>query len=56
MIEKEIPVLEKKRSEILEQLNNETDYEKIAQLSAELERIGGQLEEIELRWLELQEV
>ncbi|MBW8358285.1 MAG: ABC-F family ATP-binding cassette domain-containing protein [Weeksellaceae bacterium] len=55
MIDKEIPVIEKRRSEILEQLNNETDYEKIAQLSAELERIGGKLEEMELRWLELQE-
>ena len=41
--------------EILEKLNNETDYEIIAKLSAELETISEELEMIELRWLELQE-
>ncbi|MBU8882816.1 ABC-F family ATP-binding cassette domain-containing protein [Kaistella sp. DKR-2] len=55
MIDKEIPLLEKKRSEILEKLNNESDYEKISVFSAELEKIAEKLEELELRWLELQE-
>ncbi|MBW8360790.1 MAG: ABC-F family ATP-binding cassette domain-containing protein [Kaistella sp.] len=55
MIDKEIPVLENKRSEILEKLNSETEYEKIAAFSAEIEKIASQLEEMELRWLTLQE-
>ena len=55
-IEKEMPELEKKRAEILEKLNNESDYEKIAVLSADLEKISEQLEEHEMRWLELQEM
>ena len=50
-----MPKLEKQRNEILEKLNNETDYEIIAKLSAELETISEKLEMIELRWLELQE-
>ncbi len=55
MIDKELPVLDKKRNEILEKLNNETDYEKISVYSAELERISGKMEEMEMRWLELQD-
>ena len=55
MIDKELPVLDKKRNEILEKLNNETDYEKISVYSAELERITGKMEEMEMRWLELQD-
>ena len=55
-IEKEMPELEQKRAEILEKLNNEADYEKIATLSADLEKISEQLEEHEMRWLELQEM
>jgi ATP-binding cassette subfamily F protein uup len=55
-IEKEMPELEKKRAEILEKLNNEVDYEKIATLSAELEKVSEKLEEYEMRWLELQEI
>jgi ATP-binding cassette subfamily F protein uup len=55
-IEKEMPELEKKRAEILEKLNNEADYEKIATLSAELEKVSEKLEEYEIRWLELQEM
>jgi ATP-binding cassette subfamily F protein uup len=55
-IEKEMPELEKKRAKILEKLNNEADYEKIAVLSADLEKISEQLEEHEMRWLELQEM
>jgi len=55
-IEKEMPELEKKRAEILEKLNNEVDYEKIATLSAQLEKASEKLEEYEMRWLELQEI
>ncbi|WP_447952039.1 ABC-F family ATP-binding cassette domain-containing protein [Chryseobacterium koreense] len=54
-IEKEMPKLEKRRNEILDQLNNETDYEKISVLSKDLETVSGKLEEMEMRWLELQE-
>ncbi|WP_326985046.1 ABC-F family ATP-binding cassette domain-containing protein [Chryseobacterium sp. MYb264] len=55
-IDKEIPQLEEQRAKILEQLNNETDYEKIAKLSAELEALSEKLENHEMRWLELQEI
>ncbi len=54
-IEKEMPKLEKKRAEIMEQLNNEKDYDKISVLSKELEDISTELENFEFRWLELQE-
>jgi len=54
-IEKEIPEFEGKRAAILEQLNNETDYEKISELSAELESLAEKLENHEMRWLELQD-
>lgn len=55
-IENDMPVLEEKRAEILAQLNNESDYDKISTLSAELEKISETLENHELRWLELQEM
>lgn len=54
-IEKEMPEFEKKRNTILELLNNESDYEKIAKLSADLENISEKLENHEMRWLELNE-
>lgn len=55
-IEKEMPELEEKRGKILDQLNNEADYEKISKLSADLESISETLENHEMRWLELQEI
>ncbi|MDO5615519.1 MAG: ABC-F family ATP-binding cassette domain-containing protein [Cruoricaptor ignavus] len=55
-IEKEMPELEQQRAEILNQLNNESDYEKIATLSESLQTLSDRLEETELRWLELQEI
>ncbi|WP_223560231.1 ABC-F family ATP-binding cassette domain-containing protein [Chryseobacterium lathyri] len=55
-IEKEMPELEQQRAKIMDQLNNETDYEKVSQLSAELETISEKLENYEMRWLELQEI
>ncbi|REC76052.1 ABC transporter ATP-binding protein [Chryseobacterium elymi] len=55
-IEKVMPELEQQRAKIIDQLNNETDYEKVSKLSAELEVISEKLEEYEMRWLELQEI
>lgn len=55
-IEKEMPELEAQRTKILDKLNNETDYEKIATLSSELEVVSEKLENHEMRWLELQEL
>ncbi|QOW10534.1 ABC-F family ATP-binding cassette domain-containing protein [Kaistella flava (ex Peng et al. 2021)] len=54
-IDKEMPKLEKQRAEILAKLNNETDYGKIADFSASLETIGEKLQNLEMRWLELQD-
>lgn len=53
-LEKEMPELEKRRNKIMDQLNNETDYEKISVLSKDLETVSEKLEEMEMRWLELQ--
>lgn len=55
-IEKEMPQLEEQRKKILDQLNNEADYEKISKLSAELEILSEKLENHEMRWLEIQEM
>jgi ABC superfamily ATP binding cassette transporter, ABC protein len=55
-IEKEMPVLKEKQDEILEKLNNETDYNIISELSQQLEETTSQLEAHEMRWLELQEI
>lgn len=55
-IEKEMPELEEQRATILDKLNNEADYEKIATLSSELETVSEKLENHEMRWLELQEL
>ncbi len=54
-IDKEMPKLEKQRAEILTKLNNETEYEKIAVHSSDLEKIADKLQELEMRWLELQD-
>ncbi|MDY3548129.1 ABC-F family ATP-binding cassette domain-containing protein [Riemerella anatipestifer] len=55
-IEKQLPKLEEERETILTQLNGETDYEKVASLSELLEKNAKELERIEMRWLELQEI
>ena len=55
MIDQEMPKMEKERAEILEKLNNEADYGKISVFSAELEKLAEKIEELEMRWLELQE-
>lgn len=48
-IEKEMPELEEQRTRIMESLNNETEYEKIAVLSKSLESTTEKLEEMEMR-------
>lgn len=55
-LEKDMPTWETKRNHIMSLLNNETDYEKIAILSKDLEQISSTLEMAEMRWLELQEM
>lgn len=55
-LEKEIGQLEKKKSAIETQMSNsELDYEKIAELSETFSALKEELEEKELRWLELAE-
>ncbi|ODS89084.1 MAG: ABC transporter [Chryseobacterium sp. SCN 40-13] len=55
-LEKEMPQLEKERSQMMEALNNETDYEKIADISEKLKDISNRLETMEERWFVLQEL
>lgn len=55
-LEKEMPKLEKERSQMMEALNNETDYEKIAGISEKLKDISNRLETMEERWFVLQEL
>ncbi|SEG31687.1 ATP-binding cassette, subfamily F, uup [Halpernia humi] len=54
-LNKEIPEFEKKREELANSLNNESDYDVIAKISEEIQKISDNLDEMELRWLELQE-
>lgn len=54
-IDEAIPKLEKQRDEILLKLNNEMEYDKIAVLSADLEKLSIDLGNLELRWLDLQD-
>lgn len=54
-IEVQLPLLEARKAEIVSALEGETDYEKIATSSAALEKLTAELEEKEMRWLELQD-
>ncbi|MEP5612636.1 MAG: ABC-F family ATP-binding cassette domain-containing protein [Cyclobacteriaceae bacterium] len=54
-LDKEIPKLEVKKSELQESLNHETEYEKLQAISLEIKEVEGKLEEKEMRWLELSE-
>jgi len=55
-LEKEIAKLEKKKAEIVEKFNDtRISGEEISELSIELGEIGTQIEEKEMRWLELSE-
>lgn len=55
-IEKELPKIEKKKREIEKKINDpNVDYEKITELSETYKSLKDELEEKELRWLELSE-
>jgi ATP-binding cassette subfamily F protein uup len=56
-LEDDMAALEKKKAELAEKLSSgETDHTKIAQWAAEVEEIVTQLDEKEMRWLELSEL
>ena len=54
-LDKDIPLLEKQKSELQEAMNTETEYEKLLRISAKIGAIEDELEEKEIRWLELSE-
>ncbi|MEP2026710.1 MAG: ABC-F family ATP-binding cassette domain-containing protein [Reichenbachiella sp.] len=56
-IEKEMPKLEARKEELANLLNSgETDHVQLTEWSTEVEQIVEQLDELELRWLELSEL
>ncbi|HEX6914136.1 MAG TPA: ABC transporter C-terminal domain-containing protein, partial [Chitinophagaceae bacterium] len=56
-LEKEIPALEAERDALTNQLSNpEGDYEQIGRISRRLTEIAQELEQKEMRWLELSEM
>jgi ATP-binding cassette subfamily F protein uup len=55
-LNKEMPIMELKKAELVEQMNQSNlDYDAITKLSEDLSAITNQLEAAELRWLELSE-
>lgn len=54
-LDKDIPKLEANKAELQKSLLNETEYEKLQTISNEIKSIEKDLEEKELRWLELSE-
>jgi ATP-binding cassette subfamily F protein uup len=54
-LEKDLPLLEKKRDDLSSQIQGEQDHEKLLSMGAELGRIAQSLDEAEMRWLELSE-
>lgn len=55
-IDKEMPKLEQEKTELSEKLSSGAmDFDEIAKISARLEEVMANLEEMELRWLELSE-
>lgn len=55
-LEKEIPKLEQEKSDLITKLNEESEHDKLMELSQQLERLTEELDEKELRWLELSEL
>ncbi|MEQ9425028.1 MAG: ABC-F family ATP-binding cassette domain-containing protein [Cyclobacteriaceae bacterium] len=56
-LESELPKLETLKQGLIDKLNSgTTDHQELEQLGKELEQINAQLEEKEMRWLELSEV
>lgn len=56
LLDKAIPELEEQKSQLQEQLNNETAYDKLQTISEDIQKIETELEEKEMRWLELSEM
>lgn len=55
-LEKEIPKLEQEKSDLITKLNEESEHDKLLELSQQLEELTEELDEKELRWLELSEL
>lgn len=53
LLEKEIPKLESKKADLQLAMNNETAYEKLQEISNALKTLEAELDEKEMRWLEL---
>lgn len=57
LLEVEIPKLEKKKAELTTELESIVDdHEKLLKVSAEFQRVSAELEQKEMRWLELSEL
>lgn len=54
-IEKRLPQLEAQRDELSHQFNGAVDYEIISHLSTELHTLNEEIEDLEMRWIELSE-
>ncbi|MCE7990481.1 MAG: ABC-F family ATP-binding cassette domain-containing protein [Roseivirga sp.] len=55
-LETNIPKLEEEKAGLIEQLNkSQRDHEELMELSGKIEKITSQLDEMEMRWLELSE-
>lgn len=55
-LDKEIPKLESRKKELQDAMNSETEYEKLQQISDQIKAVEEELEEKEMRWLELSEI
>ena len=57
LLEQEIPKLEKRKTELTAEMESVVDdHEKLMEISAEFQRVSDELEEKEMRWLELSEL
>jgi len=54
-LDKEIPKLEVKKSELQKSLTQESEYDKLQAISLQIKEVEGELEKKEMRWLELSE-
>jgi ABC transport system ATP-binding/permease protein len=54
-LEKTMPLIEKKKAELTKRLNEGGSYEDLTAWAKEIENLSNQLDEMELRWLELSE-
>ena len=54
-LDREIPELEAKKEKLEAQLTQETEYQKLEEISSQIKVLTDQLEEKEMRWLELSE-